>query len=260
MAPTLFTGKLLQKALIETSQNQEMHDKIFRLPVSEAYFASMDAEEADRPYIIRDEKIMFNVEHDYFTQQAKRYIPDTEIVSEEGEEKQTWGQLIKSYEERLDKGEELTDKEMEDYYELMRGKLTSGYKKVEVSGGVDEDGNEITVQFASNFGELMLGLLTRLLVNPNTQPADFVKIVNIFQQTSEVDYREMLLLAIKADRFDLFNPSVCRQRSHGHRKYTQPSVNDVSVDGLLPPLQKLLGVYHIRTKQFSIPLSLLNKL
>ena len=36
--------------------------------------------------------------------------------------------------------------------------------------------------------------------------------------------------------------------------------HDVSIDGLLPSLQKPLGVHHIRTKLFSIPLSLLNKL
>ena len=58
----------------------------------------------------------------------------------------------------------------------------------------------------------------------------------------------------------LFNHNHRRQRSHGHRHYTSPLVHDVSINGLLPFLQKPLGLHHIRTKLYSVPLKTLHSL
>ena len=51
-----------------------------------------------------------------------------------------------------------------------------------------------------------------------------------------------------------------RQRSHGHRHYTPARFNDISFSDLLEFLNKPLGIHHIRTKLFSIPLASLNKI
>ena len=59
---------------------------------------------------------------------------------------------------------------------------------------------------------------------------------------------------------NLFEKTERRKRSHGHRKYNAPKFCDVSISGLLPFVQKPLGIHHIRTKLYSIPLSKLNTL
>jgi hypothetical protein len=45
-----------------------------------------------------------------------------------------------------------------------------------------------------------------------------------------------------------------RNRSHGHRTYTRPTIHDVTLDSLLPYVIKKLGLHHIRTKLYSVPL------
>ena len=57
---------------------------------------------------------------------------------------------------------------------------------------------------------------------------------------------------------NLFNHKTRRDRSHGIRKYNRPNIHDVSFDSLLPLMQEPLGLHHIRTKLFSIPLGSLN--
>ena len=51
-----------------------------------------------------------------------------------------------------------------------------------------------------------------------------------------------------------------RKRSHGHRHYTPARLNEVSLDELLPLINEPLGLHHIRTKLYSIPLVSMNKL
>ena len=53
---------------------------------------------------------------------------------------------------------------------------------------------------------------------------------------------------------DIFNSPPRRKRSHGHRHYTSP-IPHVSLNDLLPFMQKPLGMDHIRSKLFSLPLS-----
>ena len=59
---------------------------------------------------------------------------------------------------------------------------------------------------------------------------------------------------------NIFNSTPRRRRSHGHRHYTSPSLHDVSINDLLPFIQKPLGIHHIRTKLYSLPLSKLHSL
>ena len=59
---------------------------------------------------------------------------------------------------------------------------------------------------------------------------------------------------------ELFNTSVRRKRSHGHRSYNKPNIHDVTFSSLLPYVNKKLGIHHIRTKLYSIPFALLNEL
>ena len=58
----------------------------------------------------------------------------------------------------------------------------------------------------------------------------------------------------------ILNPSPRRKRSHGHRHYTSPDDHDISFNDLLSYMQKPLGLHHIRTKLFSLPLSKLSAL
>jgi hypothetical protein len=58
----------------------------------------------------------------------------------------------------------------------------------------------------------------------------------------------------------IFNSAPRRKRSHGHRHYASPIFHDVSLNGLLPFMQKPLGMHHIRSKLFSLPLSKLHAL
>ena len=59
---------------------------------------------------------------------------------------------------------------------------------------------------------------------------------------------------------NIFNTSPRRSRSHGHRHYTSPSSHDIELNDLLSYIKKPLGIHHIRTKLFSLPLSRLNTL
>ena len=59
---------------------------------------------------------------------------------------------------------------------------------------------------------------------------------------------------------NIFNSTPRRRRSHGHRHYTSPSLHDVSINDLLPFIQKPLGIHHIRMKLYSLPLSKLHSL
>ena len=59
---------------------------------------------------------------------------------------------------------------------------------------------------------------------------------------------------------DIFNSAPRRKRSHGHRHYTSPIFHDVSLNDLLPFMQKPLGMHHIRSKLFSLTLSKLHAL
>ena len=51
-----------------------------------------------------------------------------------------------------------------------------------------------------------------------------------------------------------------RKRSHGHRHYTHARLNEDSFDELLPLINEPLGLHHIRTKLYSIPLVSMHKL
>ena len=59
---------------------------------------------------------------------------------------------------------------------------------------------------------------------------------------------------------NLFEYIPRRKRSHGHRHYTSPQLHDVSLKGLLPFVNKPLGMHHIRTKLYSLPLTKLYSL
>ena len=58
----------------------------------------------------------------------------------------------------------------------------------------------------------------------------------------------------------MFNFAHQRKRNHGHRHYTSPILHGVSLNDLLPFMQKPLGMHHIRSKLFSLPLSKLHAL
>jgi len=51
----------------------------------------------------------------------------------------------------------------------------------------------------------------------------------------------------------IFYSTPRRKRNHGHRHYTSPIFQDVSLNDLLPLMQKPLGMHHIRSKLFSLP-------
>ena len=51
-----------------------------------------------------------------------------------------------------------------------------------------------------------------------------------------------------------------RKRNHGHRQYTSHKLHDVSINDLIPYSHKPLGMHHIRTKLYSLPLSQLHSL
>ena len=58
----------------------------------------------------------------------------------------------------------------------------------------------------------------------------------------------------------LFDKTARRRRSHGIRKYNKPDIHDVSFDALLPFVNQQLGLHHIRTKLYSLPLKKLHDL
>ena len=54
----------------------------------------------------------------------------------------------------------------------------------------------------------------------------------------------------------LFGSSQRRKRSHGHRHYNRPNFHaDVAFDTLLPYVQQSLGLHHIRTKLYQLPVT-----
>ena len=59
---------------------------------------------------------------------------------------------------------------------------------------------------------------------------------------------------------NLFDRTSRRHRSHGSRKYNKPEIHDVSFDGLLSFVNLQLGLHHIRTKLYSLPLKRLHAL
>ena len=59
----------------------------------------------------------------------------------------------------------------------------------------------------------------------------------------------------------LFGSSQRRKRSYGHRHYNRPNFhNDVAFDTLLPYVQQPLGLHHIRTKLYQLPVTKLRSL
>ena len=59
---------------------------------------------------------------------------------------------------------------------------------------------------------------------------------------------------------DLFKQSPRRSRSHGHRHYKSPDSHDITFNKLLQYVNKPLGIHHIRTDLYAIPLSKLRQL
>ena len=62
---------------------------------------------------------------------------------------------------------------------------------------------------------------------------------------------------------NLFDRTSRRHRSHGSRKYNKhdkPEIHNVSFDGLLPFGKLKLGLHHIRTRLYSLPLNMLHDL
>ena len=62
------------------------------------------------------------------------------------------------------------------------------------------------------------------------------------------------------NEMNIFNSALRRKRSHGHHLYTSPIFHDVSLNDLLRFKQKPLGMHHICSKLFSLPLSNLHAL
>jgi len=58
----------------------------------------------------------------------------------------------------------------------------------------------------------------------------------------------------------IFNSAPRCKRSQGHRHYTSPILHVVSLNDLLPFMQKPLDMHHIRLKLFSLLLSKLHAL
>ena len=59
----------------------------------------------------------------------------------------------------------------------------------------------------------------------------------------------------------LYGSSQRRKRSHGHRHYNRPNFHaDVAIDNLLPHVQQPLGLHHIRTKLYQLPVTKLRSL
>ena len=59
---------------------------------------------------------------------------------------------------------------------------------------------------------------------------------------------------------NLFDRTSRRHRSHGSRRYNKPEIHNVSFDGLLPFVNLQLGLHHIRTRLYSLPLKTLHVL
>ena len=59
---------------------------------------------------------------------------------------------------------------------------------------------------------------------------------------------------------NVFDRTSRRHRSHGSRRYNKPEIHNVSFDGLLPFVNLQLGLHHIRTRLYSLPLKTLHVL
>ena len=59
---------------------------------------------------------------------------------------------------------------------------------------------------------------------------------------------------------NLFDQTSRRHRSLGPRRYNKPVIHNVSFDGLLPFVNLQLGLHHIRTRLYSLPLKTLHVL
>ena len=55
---------------------------------------------------------------------------------------------------------------------------------------------------------------------------------------------------------NLFDRTSRKHRSHGTRKYNKPEIHNFSFDGLLPFVNLQLGLHHIRTRLYSLPLNM----
>ena len=58
----------------------------------------------------------------------------------------------------------------------------------------------------------------------------------------------------------MFDQTSRRHRSHGARNYNKPEIHNVSFDGVLPFVNLQLGLHHIRTRLYSLPLNMLHDL
>ena len=59
---------------------------------------------------------------------------------------------------------------------------------------------------------------------------------------------------------NLFDRTSRRHRSHGSRRYNRPEIHNVSFDSLLPFVNLQLGLHHILTRLYSLPLKTLHVL
>ena len=59
---------------------------------------------------------------------------------------------------------------------------------------------------------------------------------------------------------NLFDQTRRWHRSHGSRRYKKPEIRNVSFDGLMPFVNLQLGLHHIRTRLYSLPLKTLHVL
>jgi hypothetical protein len=54
----------------------------------------------------------------------------------------------------------------------------------------------------------------------------------------------------------VFDKTLGRERSHGHRSYNTPIMHDISFDPFFPYVNAPLSPHHIRTKPYSVPLKM----
>lgn len=59
---------------------------------------------------------------------------------------------------------------------------------------------------------------------------------------------------------NIFDNTPRHKRSHGHNQDISPNIHDVSINGLLSYVQIPVGIHHILTKLYSLPLSTLHSL
>jgi len=59
---------------------------------------------------------------------------------------------------------------------------------------------------------------------------------------------------------NIFDNTPRRKRSHGHHQDISPKLHDVSINGPLSYVQIPVGIHHILTELYSLPLSKLHSL